>query len=185
MICGCLQSKLDGTEKEVNLNLEVPKTFNIGMPPVLDQGNTYKCVAYSIHNLINYLINIKKAKDSISIDEVYNSREKKIDGMSIKEALKYVYKKQNKDYSRIASIDQLKKAIIAFGPCLCALPVYSSDMQFWNGSDYQGGHCVLITGYDEYGFTIMNSWGRSWGDGGYTYLPYNDIDKVLELWAVL
>jgi len=38
------------------------------------------------------------------------------------------------------------------------------------------GHAVTIVGYDDekYGgaFKIINSWGRSWGDDGYFWLPY-------------
>ena len=38
----------------------------------------------------------------------------------------------------------------------------------------QGGHCVLMVGYDDARslFICANSWGTSWGDAGYFYLPY-------------
>lgn len=37
-----------------------------------------------------------------------------------------------------------------------------------------GGHCVLIVGYDDSKnwFIVRNSWGDSWGDKGYCYMPY-------------
>jgi len=37
-----------------------------------------------------------------------------------------------------------------------------------------GGHCVVAVGYDNSKrfFTIRNSWGTSWGDAGYGYMPY-------------
>lgn len=37
-----------------------------------------------------------------------------------------------------------------------------------------GGHAVIIVGYDDNTrlFTIQNSWGESWGDKGYGYMPY-------------
>lgn len=37
-----------------------------------------------------------------------------------------------------------------------------------------GGHCVLIVGYDDHNnhFIVRNSWGTSWGDKGYCYMPY-------------
>ena len=44
------------------------------------------------------------------------------------------------------------------------------------GGTFEGGHGVAVVGYDDnrYGgaFKIMNSWGRSWGDGGYFWMPY-------------
>lgn len=41
----------------------------------------------------------------------------------------------------------------------------------------QGGHCILIVGYDDskQWFICANSWGTGWGDKGYFYLPYNYV----------
>ena len=36
------------------------------------------------------------------------------------------------------------------------------------------GHAVAIVGYTEHGFIIQNSWGPSWGNGGFALLPYED-----------
>ena len=38
----------------------------------------------------------------------------------------------------------------------------------------EGGHSVLIVGYDDEkeAFLIQNSWGESWGDKGFGWLPY-------------
>jgi C1A family cysteine protease len=37
-----------------------------------------------------------------------------------------------------------------------------------------GGHAVLAVGYDDatQRFTIRNSWGANWGQGGYFTMPY-------------
>jgi len=37
-----------------------------------------------------------------------------------------------------------------------------------------GGHAIAIVGYAEQGFIIQNSWGPSWGNGGFALLPYED-----------
>jgi len=37
-----------------------------------------------------------------------------------------------------------------------------------------GGHAIAIVGYAEHGFIIQNSWGPSWGSGGFALLPYED-----------
>jgi C1A family cysteine protease len=41
----------------------------------------------------------------------------------------------------------------------------------------EGGHCVTIVGYNDANqrFTCANSWGTSWGNKGYFYLPYNYV----------
>jgi hypothetical protein len=53
----------------------------------------------------------------------------------------------------------------------------------------QGGHAMLIVGYDNRDrvFIVRNSWGESWGDHGYCYIPYDVIDACSpaeEFWLV-
>ena len=38
----------------------------------------------------------------------------------------------------------------------------------------QGGHCIVIVGYDDAKslFLCANSWGTGWGDKGFCYIPY-------------
>ncbi|CAN5525212.1 hypothetical protein BH10BAC5_BH10BAC5_27870 [soil metagenome] len=48
------------------------------------------------------------------------------------------------------------------------------------------GHAMLLVGYDETknAFKIMNSWGTSWGDGGYCWMSYNAFNKCIrECWV--
>lgn len=44
-----------------------------------------------------------------------------------------------------------------------------------------GGHAMLIVGYDNYrnggSFEVMNSWGSSFGDNGFVWIKYSDIRK--------
>lgn len=52
-----------------------------------------------------------------------------------------------------------------------------------------GGHAVLAVGYDDSinSFIIRNSWGTSWGDKGYFYMPYDyivDEDLAGDFWTV-
>jgi len=51
-----------------------------------------------------------------------------------------------------------------------------------------GGHAVLIVGYDDSKqlFKFKNSWGSSWGDSGYGYLPYEYyfLGDMFDLWSI-
>lgn len=38
----------------------------------------------------------------------------------------------------------------------------------------ESGHAVAIVGYTLEGFIIQNSWGETWGEGGFALLPYED-----------
>jgi C1A family cysteine protease len=50
----------------------------------------------------------------------------------------------------------------------------------------EGAHAVTIIGYDDSinGFVYANSWGKSWGDGGFGRLQYRHIGEVFEAWVV-
>lgn len=47
-----------------------------------------------------------------------------------------------------------------------------------------GGHAFAIVGYNETGFWIQNSWGRSWGQGGFGLLSYEDwLENGFDAWV--
>ena len=52
-----------------------------------------------------------------------------------------------------------------------------------------GGHAVLAVGYDDedHVFICRNSWGASWGDAGYFYMPYAyllDSNLSSDFWTI-
>jgi hypothetical protein len=47
-----------------------------------------------------------------------------------------------------------------------------------------GGHAVAFVGYTPQGFIVQNSWGKSWGAGGFALLPYEDyMLHATDVWA--
>lgn len=58
-------------------------------------------------------------------------------------------------------------------------------------SSEHGLHAMLIVGYNDRQetFVVRNSWGTSWGDGGYGYVPYdyicNDDFNFLGMYAIM
>lgn len=49
----------------------------------------------------------------------------------------------------------------------------------------KGGHAFAIVGYTEDGFIIQNSWGPTWGYGGFALLPYADwVENGYDAWAL-
>lgn len=194
---GCKKSVLDGTELKYSVPMKpIPQEYSWirNMPPILDQGQTSKCVAYSVASVLDWRKNLKEGDNNggqFSIDTIYNCRkDKNTDGMSIKEALSFIkntginnYK--IKGFAMVGSLEVLKRAIIANGPCLAAMMVRSSNTDFWNGSERYGRHCITIVGYNKNGFIIRNSWGSSWGKRGYTLLLYKDFKQFYEIWTIL
>lgn len=50
-----------------------------------------------------------------------------------------------------------------------------------------GGHAICAVGYDlnKKIFIVRNSWGESWGDKGYFYLPFEYVDKLAsDFWTI-
>lgn len=201
---GFKASEIDGSEKIFNGDekIELPEryTYKPYLPKVLDQGERSICVPCTMSAYLNWRENLKdgtKKDNNISLEDIYNSRTNIGEGMTYKAAFKYLRHNGVKSdngklkigsYGRVLNAMSLKYAIVMNGPCFGALPVYNTDPDFWikkAGDDLMGYHAISIVGYDEKGFFIRNSWGRSFADNGYTYIDEKDLDTMLELWTII
>jgi C1A family cysteine protease len=96
-------------------------------------------------------------------------------------------KNEVKQYLTInQSLDQFKGCLATIGkPFVFGFTVYSNFMTDsvaqtgimimpQAGDSIEGGHAVCCVGYDDNKkmFIIRNSWGTTWGDQGYFYMPY-------------
>lgn len=193
---GFTKSKLNGTELDasrIRLNVTIPQKYELrSLPSVRNQGSRPICVSEVCTDMLSWRCATHKAKYSYTEGKIYDSCPTKTkDGMSPKDAFNYI-KTQLKlpfrvnGYAKVGSAIVAKKCILGFGPLLIALPVYSNNEEFWKGgSQYLGGHAVGLVGWDQYGFTLKNSWGTTYGSGGYTSLSYDDFNRyVIECWCL-
>ncbi|MBD3359646.1 MAG: hypothetical protein GF365_02995 [Candidatus Buchananbacteria bacterium] len=95
------------------------------------------------------------------------------------------------------SIDNVKQAILTYGPLPIATYVYENWR--WVGRDGKiempqpgerpiGAHATLIVGWHDelQAFLIRNSWGRDWGVRGYGWLPYEFFRrKCFSCWSAV
>jgi uncharacterized protein YvpB len=88
-------------------------------------------------------------------------------------------------------VNAVKNALASGFPVVMGFTVYDSFeydlnnttgmMPYPNTASEQvlGGHAVTIVGYNDNlnggRFIVRNSWGTSWGDGGYFYMPYQVV----------
>lgn len=94
-------------------------------------------------------------------------------------------------YQRCADFAAVKAALAAGNPVVIGFDVYSSfetltvaktgQMPYpnVNTEELLGGHAVCLVGYNDttQKFIARNSWGTSWGDKGYFYMPYRVIQN--------
>lgn len=205
LVLGCIPSKMDGSEKVFGVSDEMvtlPEVYSYKeiMCPVLDQGSAQICVPCTVSAYLNWKENLKTGlsdDNGIKMSEIYRSRSNSGEGMSFKDALKFLNKVgvnsdngilKIKSYGRVMSLFILKAAIVMNGPCFGALSVYNDYCDFWNNEynePLQGYHAIAIVGYDKEGFIIRNSWGKNFCSKGYTVIPYKEFDKLLEIWTVI
>lgn len=117
-------------------------------------------------------------------------------GIAYKEALKHTAI----SYQAVPpNLETIKKVIVSERPVVFGFTVYSSFesetteqtgyMQMPDSSDVVvGGHAVVVTGYDDESQHLIcrNSWGETWGDSGYFYMPYSYVLAGLcaDFWVV-
>jgi len=105
------------------------------------------------------------------------------------------YKNRGSEYLRIskAPTEAVKAAIDAKFPVVVGLEIGKSFKKH-DGitpldppSDVIGRHMVTIVGYDRDSFEIVNSWGRSWGSGGFGRISkaYLETEGTHDLYTLL
>jgi C1A family cysteine protease len=106
-------------------------------------------------------------------------------------------------------LTKIKAGLAAGMPCVFGFTVYSSIAQAaktgrvpypGKGEKVLGGHAMLVVGYDDNmtitntnsggtskgALLIRNSWGPSWGNHGYGFLPYDYVTRQLavDFWSL-
>lgn len=93
------------------------------------------------------------------------------------EKLKNAFKFHTLKYFTCSTNDEIKHALVNYGPVLASLKWYDTFKVGIDGTlkgeekgDY-GYHAIMIYGYTPEGFWCQNSWGKLWGKGGKFFVP--------------
>lgn len=166
----------------------IPDEYEIkDIGEVIDQGKEGSCVSCSLFEMYGFYCLGKGKTVDIPYTYTYDNRkDKSLDGQDPGEAFTFM-KEQGKIqvFSRIPTLDSLKEAIIANGPCMICMIAKSGDNDFWEGLEILGGHAVSVIGYTKRSLIIKNSWGYGYGESGIWYLPYSEFRVVLEAWTII
>ncbi len=85
----------------------------------------------------------------------------------------------NQPFDRMPSVEQLKSAIIEYGPLAAPMfadhcfAVYKSGV--FNGQNNRSiNHVVMLIGWDDdkQAWLIKNSWSKNWGEDGFAWIKY-------------
>ena len=142
-------------------------------------------------------------KDMPYTEVLLNKRWPKITGETLLLAMPY----KIDSYAQVprGNVDAARRALAEQGPLMASVMVtmslitpdggkYIAPME---GTQY-GLHCIAIIGYDDEMtamvkgkqytgfFEVQNSYGTSWADGGFAYMPYDvfaDTSFIYEVWS--
>ena len=202
---GFVPTKMDGTEWIFSSpgDIKIPAKYNYRpyLPNVINQEALSICVPCAVSAYLNWKENLKDGvsrDNKIALMDIYDCKTNISEGMTYKEALQFLRHHgvrsdagllKINSYGRLKNQIDMMYAIVMNGPVLAAVPVYSSDCDFWKkkaGQRLLGYHAISVCGYDEDGFIIRNSWGRDFCDEGYTHLDVEDFNSsVLEAWTII
>jgi hypothetical protein len=188
--------------------LELPTAYHVPAPlyPVVDQGSSPMCVAYSAAGEQGWY----DLRDSglALFDEALFFRQigGTASGAVIRDALDARLSRgypvaghpELATQHRIAAYyavpvrqADLGAAILAFGPLVFGTPWASSwfhprpDGTLPPFDRSVGGHAILAVGWDAAGLRLRNSWGADWGQGGEATLPWGELGRVGEAWKAV
>lgn len=185
----------------------LPASYHVPAPlyPVLDQGSSPMCVAYSAAGEQGFFD--LRDTGSVLFDEprFFSAIGGTASGAIIRDALKYRlatgYPPQgHADQAgahRIAAYyavpvtqADICAAIASFGPLVVGTPWANSWFRPVGGvlpafDRAVGGHAILAVGWNATGLRLRNSWGADWGQGGEATLPWAQVGHLREAWKAV
>ncbi len=187
---------------------ELPAAYHVPAPlyPVVDQGSSPMCVAYSaageqgrydlrdtglaLFDEALFFRQIGGGKAGAVIRDALNARLSRgypptghPDQAASHRIAAY--------YSVPVTRADLCAAILSFGPLVIGTPWASAwfhpraDGTLPPFDRGVGGHAILAVGWDAVGLRLRNSWGADWGQAGEATLPWGELGRVREAWKAV
>lgn len=180
-----------------------PRSYTWRCDTHLDQGPDGACVGFSMtHELIGRPCEIQGLSGQFAKEKVYWEAQK-IDpwdggsfpgaspfyegtsilaGIKILKRLGYI-----EGYRWAFGLHDLVMGVGYEGPAVIGIPWYEGMFnphacgQLHVGGQVAGGHAILVKGVSitNKTFTLHNSWGEAWADGGDVYIHWDEMERLL------
>lgn len=152
-------------------------TFGTSEQHVLDCANTGGCDGGWPEDTIAFCA--KHGIASVAQYGPYKAREqvcRSTTGMTLYKIADYGYVGRE---DAVPSAQDIKDAMVKFGPISVAVAADNAFMDYKPGTVFKGNgrginHAVILVGWDDAkgAWLLRNSWGTTWGDGGYMWIAY-------------
>jgi hypothetical protein len=189
--------------REVVSSTKKPRSYTWRCDAYLDQGSEGACVGFSMtHELVARPAVYRDLDSTFARKQVYWEAQK-IDpweggsypgaspvyegtsvlaGVKVLKNLGYI-----EQYRWAFGLDDLVMAVGYCGPAVLGVAWYEGMFDPWScghlhvQGQVAGGHAILCKGVDvkDRTFTLHNSWGRSWGNGGDAKISWSEMERLL------
>ena len=199
---------------KVSALFEAPKELLLDgyCTPAEDQGSKPWCAAYAATNFAESVLwRMKGFRRDIDPAPVYRyaktiDGDPEGDGTYLECALKglvatNVFRRECRvrtfgnswfGFGATDGLNETRYAVHRYGCCLAGFNITDewfaprdAVIRGGTGFEMQGGHAVLVCGYDEGGFLVMNSWGKAYGREGKVYVSNRAFERQFMYGAVL
>jgi Papain family cysteine protease len=109
--------------------------------------------------------------------------DKKASAFKIKDALRLTDLSESFEVKK----SKIQQSIVAGKPVIVGMNLPESSKTYGGRSEYYRirdmatfGHVMVIVGYDEYGFELLNSWGTDWGNQGFVKIQYDNFFQYVK-----
>ena len=186
---------------------ELPASYHVPAPlyPVVDQGSSPMCVAYSAAGEQGWYdlrdTGLALFDEALFFRQIGGSTNGALirDALNARLAAGYpvaghpelaAQHRIAAYYSVPVTQADLYGGILSFGPLVIGTPWASSWFHPVDGvlppfDRAVGGHAILAVGWDATGLRLRNSWGADWGDQGEATLPWGELGRVREAWKAV
>lgn len=166
----------------------------IQLPKILDQKSLPACIVFAISGLANFYLKQRGIDDEIDAAKFFSLAARNPSGTNEHAAFKYGIEKgmpsmkgkiyKIKEYTFISpGIGNIQKALQQNGGLILGYKLHAGNFnnRIVNGSltPPDDSHGMVIVGDDppKFRLRIANSWGESFGEKGYFWMPYVLLTK--------